>query len=808
MGIVPPATRNTNPVNDVPAATEDRPTSSRIARGVEAPEETTRGPQASPITATEAHVAPPMRELFVSDVAELGEDDMADAPSVASSDETADELDVRIALAYICRKYFFPNTAITVIIRLFKSMKWAASDLHFWESFRDLEEFEREFAPGDEAWEAVDLELAGDFGTITFRYRPIIRVRHAVLLKIWARMSGVDGFATRPIITRGEDKVRRYTSPVDTNWFHQATEELKGKAIVAGILLFSDSTHLTFNGRQFAHPLRMTLINIPEAFRWLLGGSETIALFPALPSDMSAEQKTAVVQQMLKIVLGPIMEVSTAESGGVQVMDHTGREYTVIPMLSIWACDHPESSKITCTMAASSNKPCSMCTVSRWDLAKVTAALTPRTVADQKLLFEDMARCTPEERALIKKAWSTHYVACALWEWGYVTKQWGNLYEAIGVCVLHAVDEGMNARILAGETPGSVLRVPNVVTYFRTLARYAAWEHQSMMQIVPLLMHLPGREDVGRAMVMFNDWYRAYFKVPYHTEASLTQCIAMSEELVDTLVRVFPNQKSHWLLIKVHEIAHLPDLIRSRGMPQEYSTNMGEHSHKTEVKCHARNSNWRDVGRDIAVRHERLAAIKELTKDDGGGKSYETAMRLAIDRNERVLTKTFRRMNLGAPLDPAWTSYELALGEEVMGKFNRELARSQITVTRLQVHIAMAIPPHDRMDRGDHGQLVKAAPEERKFSHIRIEGGGAVWFGRVLVLFQFTGPDGNRIQRAFIKYYDEVEPRCAVTGCQRLLPTSGVDEYAVIELESILCLAHIVPSFVDPQFFLVNRFLF
>ncbi|CAI5985499.1 unnamed protein product [Closterium sp. NIES-64] len=223
-------------------------------------------------------------------------------------------------------------------------------------------------------------------------------------------------------------------------------------------------------------------------------------------------------------------------------------------------------------------------------------------------------------------------------------------------------------------------------------------------------------------------------------------------------------------------------------MPQEYSTNMGEHSHKTEVKRHARNSNWRDVGRDIAVRHERLAAIKELTSHEGDGKTYETAMRLAIDRNERVLTKNFWGMTLGAPYDSAWTLYKLALGEEVMLKFSRELARSRITVTRLH--------------------LVKAAPDERKFSHIRIQGGGAVWFGRVLVLFQFTGPDGDLIQRAFIKYYNEVEPSCPVTGCKRLLPTSDADEYAVIELESILCLAHIVPSFVDPQYFLVNRFLF
>ncbi|CAI5998673.1 unnamed protein product [Closterium sp. NIES-65] len=176
------------------------------------------------------------------------------------------------------------------------------SDLEFWDTYRDLEEFEKEFVPGDEAWEAVDLELEGDFGTVTFRYRPVIQM---------------------------------------------------------------------------------------------------ITLFPSLPSDMSAEQKTTVMQKMLRIVLGPIMDVSTLER---------------------------------------------------------------------------------------------------------------------------------HCKVIVGETPGGILRLPNIITYFRTLAHYAAWEHRAMMQIVPLLVHLPGREDVVAAMVMFNEWYRAYFRVEFHTEESLEQCISRTEE--------------------------------------------------------------------------------------------------------------------------------------------------------------------------------------------------------------------------------------------------------------------------------------
>ncbi|CAI5499265.1 unnamed protein product [Closterium sp. Naga37s-1] len=181
---------------------------------------------------------------------------------------------------------------------------------------------------------------------------------------------------------------------------------------------------------------------------------------------------------------------------------------------------------------------------------------------------------------------------------------------------------------------------------------------------------------------------------------------------------------------------------------------------------------------------------------------------LAIERHERVLTKTSRTMTVGEPHDGAWSSYKLALGDEVMRRFSGELVRAGIGVSTLQVHTAVAIPPHTRMDTRDHGQLVKAAPDEHKFSHIRIQGGGAEWYSKLLILFQFTGPNGARVQRAFVKYYDEVSPPCPVTGCLRLVPTTGDDECSVIEVDCILALAHIVPSFTHSNILLVNRFLF
>ncbi|CAI5476576.1 unnamed protein product [Closterium sp. Yama58-4] len=723
-----------------------------------------------------------------ADVEEAQETDSAS--NAAGSDQSGEsdlEVDICAQLAHIARKYNLPNEAITDIIQLFKARNWSPNDLDTWETHRDLEQWE------DEKEEKVD---------------------------------GVT--------------VHRNAS--GCKWFKEATGAMDGQGIVAGVILFSDVTHLSFNGRRTTHPLQFTLLNIPEALRWTLGATELIAIFPPMPAELSAEQKAEVMQAMLRVVVGPLMAFASRDSGGLTVRNADGVEMTVHPLLADYVCDHPESSTVTCTMAATALQPCSLCNVGWWDLRNVTETFPPRTVEGQRQVFELMQQSTPEEREIAKTAFSTHYVACALWDWAFLDTPWGNMYEAIGICILHVVDEGLwvhtmkcilgrltptlraellrceglvvrmgvwRCRAVLVDTPASVLRAPDPSYYFRTVAQYAAWEHRAMMQIVPLIAHLPGYEDIGEATVMFNEWYKAFFCVEYHTEQSLADMVTMTARLIDKLVVVFPNQKSVILIVKVHELSHLPTAILTRGMPIEYSTNMYEAKHKSSVKRHAKNTNWKDVSRDITVRHSREAAIRGLVRAEGGTRVYETAMRLAVEHNIRVLTKRSRRMEVNVKMDPVWSEYSEALGFEVMARAVAVMRAVGVVADTVQVHTALAIPPHDCMDRGDKGQIIKASPSEQKFSHVQIEGeGDQVWYGRCLMLFHFTDATQQVVRRALVKYYTELESVCPVTGCRRLRLTTGRDDYAVLEVDSILGLAHIVPSFTQPEIYLVNRFLF
>ncbi|CAI5530125.1 unnamed protein product [Closterium sp. Naga37s-1] len=394
-----------------------------------------------------------------------------------------------------------------------------------------------------------------------------------------------------------------------------------------------------------------SLDNIPEASRWLEGGVEMVALFPPLPAALTHEQKTELMHEMLRLVLGPLMQASSVESQCEAVM---------------------------------------------------------------------------------------------------------------------------------AVTPPSLLRHPDPSAYFGTVSQYAAWEHRAMMQIVPLVAHLPGHEDIARVVILFNEWYRVYFRVAYHTEASLRDATRKTLVLVAELKLVFPKQSSQWRLPKVHLLRHLPHAIRMHGIPSEQSTNTYEAMHKRCCKWPARNSNWRDVGRDIAVRHARNEAIRGLGREEGG-RTYETAMRTAVKHNTRVLTRRSRHMAVGDAQDPVWAEYGAGLGSVVMDGIARVMRRVGIAASGVQVHTALAIPPHDRLLGRGPAHMVKAAPGEGKFSYVAIDGGEGVWYARCLMLFHFMDDEAQIHRRAVVRYFDEHPTPCPVTGCVRLLPTEGEDEYAVVE---------------------------
>ncbi|GJP69626.1 hypothetical protein CLOP_g618, partial [Closterium sp. NIES-67] len=617
----------------------------------------------------------------------------------------------------------------------------------------DLEKFEQDCEVGEEnEWHVAEIEIDHEVGFLTFKHRSIVKV----LLAMFKKMSAVSGFAIEPEewVVDGE---RRYSTPQNTDWMLMAWERVKKLGIVLAIILFSDQTNLSYNGRQSAHPFVMSMGNIPEWARWLEGGTELVGLLPNIPPDLKPEEKTRAFQQAADIFIEPLRRLSKLKGGGLEVEDSTGVCYRAFPLLYA--------------------------------------------------LAESL-----------------------LWDWEFAKTIWGNTYLAVTPDIMHIIEQGFwlhamkclvkkltpserkilleRYKLLKAITPASLLRLPQAWVYFTTTANFSASEHRAMMQILPLIIDLPERVHIRRAIVRIADWYKEFIRAEYHTDASLIRMETATVVMVKALVKAFPNQKSKWHIVKIHLLVHLPATIRARGLPQEYSSNTYEHSHKTTVKRPARGTNWKNVGDRIVKKHVQHAVVRQLSREVGGDKTYETAMKEACTVGRRVLTKTHKRMVVGDSTDPMWRSYVAVLGKPAMDEMASHLKLAGVKTQVLQVHTALAIPPHDRMEWTAKGQFVKASPSQRNFSDVAINpaGKGANWYGRCLVLFHYD-KDGATKQAAYIEYYTEDRQVCHVTGCRRLLPTRGVDNYAIMDADCILSLVHVVPCCKDPDVRLLNRFV-
>ncbi|CAI7864496.1 unnamed protein product [Closterium sp. NIES-54] len=79
--------------------------------------------------------------------------------------------------------------------------------------------------------------------------------------------------------------------------------------IVAAMILYSDVTHLSSNGRKKAHPVVMTLGNIAFPKRWGRPGHSLLALLPIPPSNMPSHLKVELYNACIAKLLEPLLRL-------------------------------------------------------------------------------------------------------------------------------------------------------------------------------------------------------------------------------------------------------------------------------------------------------------------------------------------------------------------------------------------------------------------------------------------------------------------------------------------------------------------
>ncbi|CAI5520671.1 unnamed protein product [Closterium sp. Naga37s-1] len=288
---------------------------------------------------------------------------------------------------------------------------------------------------------------------------------------------------------------------------------------------------------------------------------------------------------------------------------------------------------------------------------------------------------------------------CVLQRWNFADTEWGNVYLACLADTLHVLDSGVLIHMMDSyiEPLGKV----EMRLLESSGANYAAFEHRSMMQIMPILVAdesalKDGPEGELRALQV-----KAF------------------RMLVALLPKAFPSQASHWKLPKIHMIRHLLDNVKERGMPHHYSTEMWECTHKGTVKGPVRGSNWSDIPRRIVEEEVQREVYREVAADAGGGRQYACALREAIMTKKPVLTKKYRTMRIGGASDPVYDEYITALGDDMKGLAD-EFKALGLATNSVQVHTAVAIPRTRGGELVAKGTFVKASPRERWYSDVAL----------------------------------------------------------------------------------------
>ncbi|CAI5995408.1 unnamed protein product [Closterium sp. NIES-64] len=400
---------------------------------------------------------------------------------------------------------------------------------------------------------------------------------------------------------------------------------------------------------------------------------------------------------------------------------------------------------------------------------------------------------------------------CYLERWNFAETTWGNVFLACAADLLHILDGGMLPHMgkcfMAGkskperreferqrkeqkkDTRASVVRIPGGTTWFSTGANYAAFEHRGMMQVMPLLIAdnmekskqsaKAKREREVAAFVAYASFYKALVGVTSIQRSPWTTMVA-------AIKAAFPDQTSDWNIPKVHQIVHLIDGVPLRGMPNETSTNLWEHTHKGTVKVPVRGSNWLDIPRQIVEEEVQRKIAREVAAEAGGNRQYVTALREAVRRIKLVLTKTSKRAHVDEDLDAVMWAYREAHGSDmdalagcmvaagipattievgnVVGEGGCVMVSAGV-IAGVKVHTAVAIPRTRGGELVPKGTFVKASPSERWFSDIAVyRSEKEEWYVRCLCIFRAEGADGEMGRHVYVKYY-EAEGTCPMTTC-------------------------------------------
>ncbi|KAI3650366.1 hypothetical protein MP228_003847 [Amoeboaphelidium protococcarum] len=176
-----------------------------------------------------------------------------------------------------------------------------------------------------------------------------------------------------PHVRQEESLGRIYSDLYDTQWWIDAQSQVPEDHVIVPIIINSDATQLNKSGRVKAHPVYLTIGNLPRKIRASanLLGMKLLGILPVVESsdfqnpDDYRQMKRVLYQQSMSILL---QELNLLYSNGLQVVDALGRALILRPLLAMYSGDYEEIAQRVCLLKA--GKACPTCLTPSTDFYK------------------------------------------------------------------------------------------------------------------------------------------------------------------------------------------------------------------------------------------------------------------------------------------------------------------------------------------------------------------------------------------------------------------------------------------------------
>ncbi|KAG8732259.1 hypothetical protein FRC11_014812 [Ceratobasidium sp. 423] len=416
-------------------------------------------------------------------------------------------------------------------------------------------------------------------------------------------------------------KCRRRGELWTADWLWRLQEEIGDEfASLVSVIVSSDETRLTnFAGDKKAHPVYLTIGNIPKHLRRRISSRATVLIgylpVPKLDCEPNADLKRGIKRDLfhrcIQDMLAPLTKA--CKDGGAEVPCADKKIRRIYPVLAAYIADYPEQCKVACVK----HTHCPLC---------ITLPKTRGDPGDSGL--RDRARTMKVLNTQDKKGsgWFAQYGLLPTRPF-WATHPYVDLGSFLTPDLLHQVHKGVMkdhlikwatsilGKSTVDERYTSMPEVHGIRHFKNGISTVSQWTGRELKEMVKVL--LPVLSDSDPAVVRAAHALMDFMYLAHGTSLSDEDLDAM-----DDAIRTFHDHKAVFQELgavttdkgfhgipKLHMISHYVHLIRELGTPDGYNTETSERLHIDFAKMGYRASNKVNATKQMALYIQRLEAI-------------------------------------------------------------------------------------------------------------------------------------------------------------------------------------------------------